>query len=277
MTDRTNKSQKIFDYNNKENKISRVNTNNKYNQTINISSFNNTNSSYNTLHNKTVPNNITNIFQNQFLKSYFISKRNNTLFSFHKYDNELNPKFFFTTQYKIPNTNNFHKKLMLLNRKSYKKGIYKLEKEKIRKDSYDNSQDLKELENIKLKHNFDTNKYKLNSYLDINKEDNNFLKQYPQKSYDETIKKIIKKELEDAKMKRESYKRYYSEIPNSNERICIKKLKRDKFISFNNPLIELNKYGTVSLYVDDGQSMYKLMKDTMDECNKRYYKTYKKN
>ena len=78
-------------------------------------------------------------------------------------------------------------------------------------------------------------------------------------------------------MKRESYKRYYSEIPNSNERICIKKLKRDKFISFNNPLIELNKYGTVSLYVDDGQSMYKLMKDTMDECNKRYYKTYKKN
>ena len=55
----------------------------------------------------------------------------------------------------------------------------------------------------------------------------------------------------------------------------IKKLKRDKFISFNNPLIELNKYGTVSLYVDDGESMYKLMKDTMDECNKRYLKVKK--
>ena len=271
MNNGIKKSEKIFDYNTKEYKIPRVNINNKYNQTINTTSFNNTNSSYNTLHNKTVPNNITNIFQNQFLKSYFISKRNNTLFSFHKYDNDLNPKFFFNTQYKIPDTNIFHKKLMLSNKKSFKKEIYQLEKERIENDIYDNKQDLKELEKIKLKHNFDTNKYKLCSYLDINKEDNKFLKQYPQKSYDETIKKIVRKELNDAKMKMKYNKRYHSENPNLDERICIKKLKRDKFISFNNPLIELNKYGTVSLYVDDGESMYKLMKDTMDECSKRYY------
>ena len=162
---------------------------------------------------------------------------------------------------------------MLSNKKSFKNGIYKLEKERIENDSYDNKQELKELEKIKLKHNFDTNKYNLCSYLNINKEDNIFLKQYPQKSYDETIKKIVRKELENAKMKMKYNKRYNSENPNLDERICIKKLKRDKFISFNNPLIELNKYGTVSLYVDDGESMYKLMKETMDECNKRYHKS----
>ena len=74
MNDGINKSENIFDYNTKEYKIPKVNTNNKYNQTINTTSFNNTNSSYNTFHNKTAPNKISNFFQNQFLKSYFLKK-----------------------------------------------------------------------------------------------------------------------------------------------------------------------------------------------------------
>lgn len=235
-----------------------------------------TNSIYNnTFHNKTVPNKSSNFFENKYINSYFTSRTKNTFNNFRfKNINDLTPKFFFN-QYEVPNLGNFHRNLMLFNKTNYKNRMNKLEKERIEKKNKINY-NLKEIEKIKLKEDFDTSKYNLRKYLEINKNDNDFLKQYPQKSFDDSIKKIIKKELEDAKIKKRYLIKRSLDIPRKKESLFDQKMKKNKFVSYYNPLIELNQYSTVSLVVDDAESMFKLCQETINDCNKRYNKSFVK-
>ena len=241
----------------------------------NTLSFNFSHSSYNNIHNKTSPNNSPNFHNNQFIKSYFSSRTNKNLSDFNLL-NEYSPKYIFSPKIKIPNLGDFHKKLMFNNQRSFK---YRINNEKIKniipKDKEDKNEKLKEIDNIKLKEDFDSNKYNLSSYLEANKNNNKFLNQYPQKSFDDEIKIIVKKELEVIKSKRKKNKfRHSCEIPKKNDRVCIQKLEKVNFITYNNPIIQLNQSGSVPLFVEDGVIMYKLFKDTVTECNKRYNKHF---
>ena len=141
---------------------------------------------------------------------------------------------------------------------------YRINNEKIKniipKDKEDKNEKLKEIDNIKLKEDFDSNKYNLSTYLEVNKKYNKFLKQYPQKSFDDEIKIIVKKEIETIKAKRKKNKfRHSCDIPKKKDRVCIQKLEKFNFITFNNPIIQLNQSGSVPLVVDDGVIMYKIL------------------
>ena len=223
-------------------------------------------SSYNNI-NQTSPNNSTNFNNNQFLNSYFSTRTKNPL-------SQLNSqKYILTPKIKIPDLGKFHKKLMFNNKRSFK---YRIETDTLKNNiKEDNNEKLKEIEKIKLKEDFDSNKYNLSTYLEVNKKYNKFLKQYPQKSFDDEIKIIVKKEIETIKAKRKKNKfRHSCDIPKKKDRVCIQKLEKFNFITFNNPIIQLNQSGSVPLVVDDGVIMYKIFKDTVSDCNKRYNKHF---
>ena len=237
------------------------NTDDLYTLSLNFSQ-----SSYNNI-NQTSPNNSTNFNNNQFLNSYFSTRTKNPL-------SQLNSqKYILTPKIKIPDLGKFHKKIMFNNKRSFK---YRIETDNLKNNiKEDNNEKLKEIEKIKLKEDFDSNKYNLSTYLEVNKKYNKFLKQYPQKSFDDEIKIIVKKEIETIKEKRKKNKfRHSCDIPKKKDRVCIQKLEKFNFITFNNPIIQLNQSGSVPLVVDDGVIMYKIFKDTVSDCNKRYNKHF---
>ena len=152
------------------------------------------------------------------------------------------------------------KKLILETKKSYE-NLYlsKNENEKENNSKIDSLNNLKEIKKIKLKEEFDTHKYNLEKFLEINKKDNKFLRQYPQKSFDDDIKKIVRNELETIKNKRKNRFRYSCEIPKKkNKRICIQKLERYNFISYQDPILQINKSGSVPFLINNGEILYKL-------------------
>ena len=244
---------------------------------INTLSFNFSQSSYNNVHNKTVSNRILNFDKRKFFNNNYSTKNSFSVTSLNDI-NELFPKYFLNNL-KVPKLRNFHNKIMNNNERSVKLTLKKIENEN-KKEKENNSKNetlnnLKEIKKNKLKEEFDTHKYNLENFLEINKKDNKFLRQYPQKSFDDDIKKIVRNELETIKNKRKNRFRYSCEIPKKkNKRICIQKLERYNFITFNNPIIQLNQSGSVPYVVNDCEIMHKLFKYTVNNCNKRYNKTY---
>ena len=241
----------------------------------NILSFNFSQSNYNNVHNKTVSNRILSFDKKNLFNNNYSTKNSFSVLNLNDI-NVLFPKYFFNNV-KIPRLRNFHNKIMNTNERSVKCTIKKIENENEKENNakIDLLNNFKEIKKIKLKEEFDTNKYNLEKYLEINKKDNKFLRQYPQKSFDDDIKKIVRKELETIKSKRRNRFRYSCDIPKKkNERICIQKLERYNFITYNNPIIQFNQSGSVPNVVNDSEIMHKLFKDTVDNCNKRYNKTY---
>ncbi len=238
-------------------------------------SFNFSQSNYNTTHNKTISNRLLNYDKKNFFNNNYSTKISFSVSNLNDI-NELFPKYFFNNL-KVPRIRNFHNKIMNSNERSVKSTIKKIENENEKENNskIDSLNNLKEIKKIKLKEEFDTHKYNLEKFLEINKKDNKFLRQYPQKSFDDDIKKIVRNELETIRNKRKNRFRYSCEIQKKkNERICIQKLERYNFITFNNPIIQFNQSGSVPHVVNDSEIMHKIFKDTVDNCNKRYNKTY---
>ena len=54
------------------------------------------------------------------------------------------------------------------------------------------------------------------------------------------------------------------------KRLVLQKLEKYRFISSQNPILQLNQPGTVPYLVNNGEILYKLFQEGNDECNKRY-------
>ena len=108
----------------------------------------------------------------------------------------------------------------------------------------------------------------LNDYLQKRKEDLLFMKQYPQRWPSEEAKNLVKKELKDIKIKKNI--KSQSDNKKFQKRLVLQKLEKYRFISSQNPILQLNQPGTVPYLVNNGEILYKLFQEGNDECNKRY-------
>ena len=222
--------------------------------------YNNSNIKSESSHLETAPNQY--FKENKFLNSYLTSRSKN---SSRIYDI---PKFYFNTQLKVPDLRKFHRDVMDTNERSYihrmlQKEIEEREKffEEIRKERYKKDMTEKENGNDEFKGN-------LNDYLQKRKEDLLFMKQYPQRWPSEEAKNLVKKELKDIKIKKNI--KSQSDNKKFQKRLVLQKLEKYRFISSQNPILQLNQPGTVPYLVNNGEILYKLFQEGNDECNKRY-------
>ena len=222
--------------------------------------YNNSNIKSESSHLETAPNQ--SFKENKFLNSYLTSRSKN---SSRIYDI---PKFYFNTQLKVPDLRKFHRDVMDTNERSYihrmlQKEIEEREKffEEIRKERYKKDMTEKENGNDEFKGN-------LNDYLQKRKEDLLFMKQYPQRWPSEEAKNLVKKELKDIKIKKNI--KSQSDNKKFQKRLVLQKLEKYRFISSQNPILQLNQPGTVPYLVNNGEILYKLFQEGNDECNKRY-------
>ena len=88
---------------------------------------------------------------------------------------------------------------------------------------------------------------------------------------EENIKNILKSELHIAKEKLK-----IKEKTNNKFKIPLikQKLSRYKYISYQNPILEINEHGTLPTYIKDGKLMYKLFYDSSENCNRKKYKVH---
>ena len=102
-------------------------------------------------------------------------------------------------------------------------------------------------------------------------EDIKYKKEYKKKGMEENIKNILKSELHIAKEKLK-----IKEEKNNKLRIPLikQKLSKYKYISYQNPILEINEYGTLPTYIKDGKLMYQLFYDSSENCNRKKYKVH---
>ena len=168
--------------------------------------------------------------------------------------------------YKIPKTSIFHKNLMAENQKicsnRFNKELF-MEKLKNKMEKEDIENKIQEKEKNK----------EFNIYEQIKQiqEDIKYKKEYKKKGMEENIKNILKSELHIAKEKLK-----IKEEKNNKLRIPLikQKLSKYKYISYQNPILEINEYGTLPTYIKDGKLMYKLFYDSSENCNNKKYKVH---
>jgi len=168
--------------------------------------------------------------------------------------------------YKIPKTSIFHKNLMAENQKICSNRFNKeLFMEKLKNKM--------EKENIENKIQEKEKNKEFNIYEQIKQiqEDIKYKKEYKKKGMEENIKNILKSELHIAKEKLK-----IKEEKNNKLRIPLikQKLSKYKYISYQNPILEINEYGTLPTYIKDGKLMYQLFYDSSENCNNKKYKVH---
>ena len=178
------------------------------------------------------------------------------------------PTFFFNTQLKVPDLRKFHTNIMENSERSYV--IKKLQEEIEDRENFLNEIKKEEEEkkkNIK-KEKKDEFNGNLNDYLKKRNEELIFMKEYPQKWPSQEAKDLVKEELKKVKSK---YNLENNLKKNNNQkRLVLQKLEKYRFISYQNPLLQLNQPGTVPYLVNNGEMLYKLFEEGNNECNKRY-------
>ena len=168
--------------------------------------------------------------------------------------------------YKVPKTSIFHKKLMAENEhicsNRFNKELFLEQlKDKIEKENLNQKSEEKE------------KKKDFNIYEKIKEiqDDLKYKKEYKKKGMEENIKNILKSELHFAKQKLK-----IKEKKNNKFKIPLikQKLSRYDYISYQNPIFEINEYGTLPTYIKDGKLMYKLFYDSSENCNRKKYKVH---
>ena len=106
-------------------------------------------------------------------------------------------------------------------------------------------------------------------------------KRLSQKKIPKDIKKILIKEMEDANIKMQRNNSFSSrksvskpQNNNSNQSICLQKLRRYSYVAKNNPLLEINKEGKLPNILRDGEFIKELMDNGFSKistCKKPSY------
>ena len=123
-----------------------------------------------------------------------------------------------------------------------------IEKEKFLEELKNDVKKEKEIESFKSKGHIDLNKIRENYF---------FKKYYPQRWASEEAKKILKKQIKEVKFRRK-INNNDNNIRKNNKRLVIQKLERYKFISYQDPILQINKSGSVPFLINNGEILYKL-------------------
>ena len=161
------------------------------------------------------------------------------------------PKFFFNTELKVPELRMFHQNVMENNERSFVNKFLKkeiIEKEKFLEELKNDVKKEKEIESFKSKGHIDLNKIRENYF---------FKKEYPQRWASEEAKKILKKQIKEVKFRRK-INNNDNNTKKNNKRLVIQKLERYKFISYQDPILQINKSGSVPFLINNGEILYKL-------------------
>ncbi len=197
----------------------------------------------------------------KLMKDFFGSKSSNQLFN----DSD-NIGYIFNTKIKVPNLKRFHCQLMKQNEEKQKKKVTDIFNIIYNKPKQEENK-------IEIVDKEFTGKQSLNEYLKLIREDMKFNKAYHKKSLKDDVKILLKNELNNAKKKLKIEKN--EPIKNLNEKpIWLKKLERYNCLSYQNPLLQVNKLGNVESLVKDGELMYQLFQDGFELCNNKRYQIH---
>ena len=200
------------------------------------------------------------------IKDYKTKSNNNILLKGIVSNNKLKRIKSDLLLYKIPKTSIFHKNLMAENKQ--------ICSSRFNKELFiENLKDSIEKENFYKKIEEKDKKKCFNIYEQIQEiqDDLKYKKEYKKKGMEENIKNILKSELHFAKQKLK-----IKEKKNNKFKIPLikQKLSRYDYISYQNPILEINEYGTLATYIKDGKLMYKLFYDSSENCNRKKYKVH---
>ena len=197
----------------------------------------------------------------KLMKNFFGSKSSNQIIN-----NSDNIGYIFNSKLKVPDLKRFHYQLMRQNEEKQKKkvtDIFKL--------IY--NQPTKEENKIETLDKEYTGKQSLNDYLKLIREDIRFNKAYHKKTLKDDVKNLLKNELNNAKKKLKIEKKESNKYLNQKP-IWLKKLERYNCLSYQNPLLQVNKLGNVESLVKDGELMHQLFQDGFELCNNKRYQIH---
>ncbi len=166
-------------------------------------------------------------------------------------DDLFNEKIF-NTQLNVINPNKFHNCV-----------FKKIEKNLVLDSEKDNEEKIEK----KLNQNFYNQK---NNYIQNQVEDYMFDKLYRRRNINKKIRNIVKSELKNAKKKLHREDNYYfSKSIDLKKPLYLANVDKIKFISYQNPFLQINRSGNVPYVLNDSEIMFNLFKKGIKIFNQK--------